>query len=87
MADLWRIAVGGNIKELEDHESMEDAWNFLEKHMGSREEETAIVFENNYGYRVGEIWERSMYQAHAETPTALRMYHHLCGLFDEPESD
>ncbi|MCK4165525.1 hypothetical protein HFK89_24585 [Ralstonia pseudosolanacearum] len=87
MADLWRVAVGSNVKELEDHESMEDAWNFLEEHMANQEDETAIVFENNNGYRVGEIWERSMYQAHAETPNALRMYLNFCGLFDDPESD
>lgn len=49
MVDLWRIAVGSKVKELEAHESMEDAWNFLEEHMANREEETAIVFENNYG--------------------------------------
>ena len=87
MADLCRIAIGSNVKELEDHESMEDAWNFLDEHMANQEKEIAIVFENSEGYHIGEIWESSMYQAHAETPNALRSYLHLCRLFDDPESD
>ncbi|AJW44306.1 hypothetical protein TK49_06020 [Ralstonia mannitolilytica] len=85
MAYLWRIAVGSNVREFEEHDSIEQAWAYLDQHMANQNEEIAIVFENNYAYRVGEIWPNYVYWAHAETPNALRMYLGLSGFFDEPE--
>ena len=55
MAYLWRIAVGSNVREFEEHDSIEQAWAYLDQHMTNQNEEIAIVFENNYAYRVGEI--------------------------------
>jgi hypothetical protein len=68
MAYLWRIAVGSNVREFEEHDSIEQAWAYLDQHMANQNEEIAIVFENNYAYRVGEIWPNYVYWAHAETP-------------------
>ncbi|MBT1538782.1 hypothetical protein B7R78_0017215 [Ralstonia solanacearum] len=87
MAYLFRIAVGSNVKEFEEHDPIENAWAFLDKHMKNQEDEIAIVFENNYAYRVGEIWPNYVYWAMAETPTALRMYLDMSGFFDSPEED
>ncbi|KHK49116.1 hypothetical protein PI87_27020 [Ralstonia sp. A12] len=84
MANIVRIAVGEHVSEFEDGESLEVAWEILKAQLADRDSKVAVVFENEYGYRVGEIWETSIYHALAETPGKLRAYLGLCGFFEDP---
>lgn len=84
MANIWRIAVGECVSEFDDGESVEAAWKILQAQVADRDSEVAIVFENEFGYRVGEIWESSVYHAHAETPGKLHAYLAHCGFFEDP---
>ncbi|CAJ0802564.1 hypothetical protein LMG7141_04127 [Ralstonia condita] len=87
MANILRIAVGETVSEFEDGESLEAAWKILNARLAERDDEIAVVFENEHGYRVGEIWESSIYHALAETPGKLRAYLALCGFFEDPPGE
>ena len=71
---FWRIAIGNEVREFPEETCINDTWEFLREKLSEQDNEIAVVFEDQYGYRVGEIWDSSMFYAMAETVGKLASY-------------
>lgn len=80
----WRVAIGNETREIPTTNQITTLWEFMNERLANQESEIAIVIEDQYGYRIGEIWESSMFYAKAETPGKLSAYLKLCGVGEQP---
>ncbi|WP_341248609.1 hypothetical protein [Cupriavidus pauculus] len=80
----WRAAIGTETRDIPSANQIATLWEFMNERLANQETEIAIVIEDQYGYRLGEIWESSMFYAKAETPGKLSTYLKLCGVGKQP---
>ncbi|WP_454727884.1 MULTISPECIES: hypothetical protein [Cupriavidus] len=81
---FWRAAIGHEVRELPEESCLTELWAFLNEQLANQTTETAVVFEDQHGYRVGEIWDSSLFYALAETPATLAGYLRICSFGEEP---
>jgi hypothetical protein len=74
---IIKAAVGDNLQEFGEAAGLADVWAFINLHMATSETERAIVLMDDSGATIGEIWDRSQYFAHWETPAKMREYFYM----------
>jgi hypothetical protein len=76
---IIRVAIGDILEEFKKDGELDNVWSFIHKHMAASDVERAIVLMDDQGATIGEIWDRSLYFAHWETPSKMRAYLDLAG--------
>jgi hypothetical protein len=79
---IIRAAVGDVLREFGGEADLAEVWAFVDLHMASAATDRAIVLMDDSGATIGELWDRSLYFAHWETPDKMRAYFELVG-FDQ----
>lgn len=71
---LWRIAIGNVIQEFESDTPAHDVWQFLQEHLEHRDDEIAVVFQDDGGFEHGKILNAAAFYTLFETPEDVERY-------------
>ena len=80
---IIRAAVGDKLKAFDESADLTEVWAFVDEQMKTSDEERGIVLMDTGGETLAQIWDRSLYFAHWETPAKMRAYLDLAGFDSE----
>lgn len=71
---LWRVAVGNTIAEYQADTPVTEVWQFLKDHLENRDDEVAVVFQDDGANEHGKILNAAAFYALFETPQDVKKY-------------
>lgn len=80
------VTVAAELKEFDGQSTLADVWDFVSKAMENHHDnEVGVVFRDDGGDTLGDIWDQSMFEALCESPDTMRGYFNLVGF--DPAGD